>query len=382
MGTTPLRNSGKANLIYESRAPPPPPPAAGRHRHQLPVKGTRLSSVTIRSGAARGPVLLLLALGLLLALTACGAASGTAGAAGAAVSRTPDAVEPLPGEPVPRLPATTASADGRQVTVTSAERVIPLNGSLAELVFSLGLGPKVVARDVSTTFEQAAALPVITQAHDVSAEGVLSLHPTVVLADRSTGPAEAIAQIRAAGVPLIVLDDAKRLADVGPRIDTVAAALGVPDAGRQLKERTEQRIDQAMAAVPADGRHPRVAFLYLRGSASVYLLGGPGSGAGSLIEAVGGEDAGTAAGLTNDFVPLTSEALVKAAPDAILVMSKGLDSVGGTDGLLKLPGVAQTPAGLDRRIVSIEDGQLLSYGPRTPQVLRGITAQLYPADAK
>ncbi|MEU3567882.1 ABC transporter substrate-binding protein [Kitasatospora sp. NPDC036755] len=315
---------------------------------------------------------------MLLALTACGS---TKAAPTAAASRAPDTVEPLVGDPAPRLPATTASADGREVTVTSVERIIPLNGSLSELVFSLGLGPKVVARDVSTTFRQAAALPVITQAHDVSAEGVLSLHPTVVLADRSTGPAEAIAQIRAAGVPLLVLDDAKRLADVGPRIDTVAAALGVPDAGRQLRERTEQRIDQAEAAVPAAGRHPRVAFLYLRGSASVYLLGGPASGAGSLIEAVGGEDAGTAAGLTGDFTPLTSEALVKAAPDAILVMSKGLDSVGGVDGLLKLPGVAQTPAGLDRRIVSVEDGRLLSYGPRTPQVLREIAAQLYPADA-
>ncbi|MFF1907817.1 hemin ABC transporter substrate-binding protein [Kitasatospora sp. NPDC058218] len=342
-----------------------------------------MSSSTIRTRVARGPLLLLVALGLLLALTACGSGAGAAGAAAeAGASRAPDAVEPLPEEPAPRLPATAASADGRRVTVTSADRIIPLNGSLAEIVFSLGLGPKVVARDVSTTFQQAAALPVITQAHDVSAEGVLSLHPTVVLADRSTGPAEAIAQIRAAGVPLIVLDDAKQLADVGPRIDTVAAGLGVPDAGRQLKERTEQRITGARAALPTADRHPKVAFLYLRGSASVFLLGGPASGATSLIEAVGGEDAGKTAGLTGDFTPLTSEALVKAAPDAILVMSKGLESVGGVDGLLKLPGVAQTPAGLDRRIVSIEDGQLLSYGPRTPQVLREIADQLYPVAAK
>ncbi|WP_406200403.1 ABC transporter substrate-binding protein [Kitasatospora sp. NBC_01560] len=342
-----------------------------------------MSSSTIRTRAARGPLQLLLALGLLLAATACGPGSAATGtAAGAASAKAPDTVEPLPGKPAPQLPATAASADGRQVTVTSADRIVPLNGSLAEIVFSLGLGPAVVARDVSTTFQQAAALPVITQAHDVSAEGVLSLHPTVVLADRSTGPAEAISQIRAAGVPLIVLDDAKQLADVGPRIDTVAAALGVPDAGRQLKARTEQRITEARAALPTSERHPKVAFLYLRGGASVFLLGGPASGATSLIEAVGGEDAGKSAGLTGDFTPLTSEALVKAAPDAILVMSKGLESVGGVDGLLKLPGVAQTPAGLDRRIVSIEDGQLLGYGPRTPQVLREIAGQLYPAGAE
>ncbi|MFB6894187.1 hemin ABC transporter substrate-binding protein [Kitasatospora sp. NPDC056327] len=362
------------------RTPPHPTP----RRRQLPTKGTTLSSRNTRNRAVRGPALLLLVLGLLLGLTACGSANGGTGAAAATGSRTPDTVDPLPGDPpAPQLPATAASADGRTATVTSADRIIPLNGSLAEIVFSLGLGSRVVARDVSTTFEQATALPVITQAHDVSAEGVLSLHPTVVLADRSTGPAEAIAQIRAAGVPLLVLDDAKRLEDVGPRIDAVAVALGVPDAGRQLKERTEQRISEARAALPAaGGDHPKVAFLYLRGSASVYLLGGPASGAGSLIEAVGGRDAGTAAGLSGDFTPLTSEALVKAAPDAILVMSKGLDSVGGVDGLLKLPGVAQTPAGLDRRIVSIDDGRLLSYGPRTPQVIREIAEQLHPKAAK
>ncbi|MFF2662660.1 hemin ABC transporter substrate-binding protein [Kitasatospora sp. NPDC058032] len=364
-----------------SQEPRRAPPHPTHRRRQLPTKGTTLSSSTTRHRAARGPAILLLLLGLLFALTACGFSTSTGEATGTG-TQAPDTVEPLPDAPAPQLPATAASADGRTTTVTSAERIIPLNGSLAEIVFSLGLGPKVVARDVSTTFEQATALPVITQAHDVSAEGVLSLHPTVVLADRSTGPAEAIAQIRAAGVPLLVLDDAKRLEDVGPRIDTVAAALGVPDAGRQLKERTEQRITEATAALPAVGQRPKVAFLYLRGSASVYLLGGPASGAGSLIEAVGGEDAGTAAGLSGDFTPLTSEALVKAAPDAILVMSKGLDSVGGVDGLLKLPGVAQTPAGLDRRIVSVEDGQLLSYGPRTPQVIREIAEQLYPKAAR
>ncbi|GAA2119827.1 ABC transporter substrate-binding protein [Kitasatospora saccharophila] len=339
---------------------------------------------TLRDRTRTAPAVLLAVLGLLLGAAACatGQAATTDPKAPATAAADPDRIEALPDTPTPRLPVTVPSADGRQVTVSSAERIIPLNGSLAELVFSLGLGEHAVARDVSTTFEQAAKLPVITQAHEVSAEGVLSLHPTVVLADRSTGPAEAVEQIRAAGVPLIVLDDAKQLSDIGPRIDAVAAALGVPEAGEQLKERTERRIAEVRAQLPAAGAaRPKVAFLYLRGSASVFLLGGPDSGAPSLIEAAGGEDAGTAAHLTGDFTPLTSEALVKAAPDAILVMSKGLESVGGVDGLLKLPGVAQTPAGLDRRIISIDDGRLLSYGPRTPQVLREIADQLH-RDAK
>ncbi|CAM5384159.1 ABC transporter substrate-binding protein [Streptomyces xanthochromogenes] len=335
-----------------------------------------------RPGLLAGALLSALA----LALTGCGTGdgtrtgTGTGKAAGAAPAA--DRIEPLTSTPVPRLPVTVDSADGRRVEVRSGDRIAPLTGSLGEIVFTLGLGPHVVARDITTTFEQAAKLPVVTRAHDVSAESVLSLKPTLVLADTSTGPAEAVDQIRAAGIPLVVVEPAKSLADVDRRIDAVAAALGVPDAGSALKSRTDQRISAARSAAPEGGGRPRVAFLYLRGSASVHLLGGADSGASSLIEAAGGVDAGKESGLSKDFTPITSEALAKAAPDAILVMSKGLASVGGVDGLLKVPGVAETPAGLDRRIVSVDDGVLLNYGPRTDRVLRSLVGQLYPEPKK
>ncbi|MFJ5778731.1 hemin ABC transporter substrate-binding protein [Streptomyces sp. NPDC093094] len=321
----------------------------------------------------------------LLALTAAGCA-GTGGPAGedpGGGRESANRVEPLGGTPAPRLPVTVVSADGRKVTVGAADRIVPLSGGLSEIVFGLGLGGRVVARDVSATFDQARALPLVTRAHDVSAEGVLSLRPDLVLAEETTGPAEAVRQIRDAGVPVLVVAPARGLDDVGPRIRAVADALGVPGAGDRLTARSQRRIAAAREDVP-DERHPapRVAFLYLRGSASVYLLGGRDSGATSLIEAAGAVDAGAAAGLEKDFTPLTSEALAQAAPDAILVMSKGLASVGGVEGLVRIPGVAQTPAGADRRVVSVEDGVLLSYGPRTDQVLRSVVAQLYGDTAR
>ncbi|MEU6259825.1 ABC transporter substrate-binding protein [Streptomyces sp. NPDC047043] len=309
-------------------------------------------------------------------------ATGCAGSSQATASASPKAtatnrVEPLTDTPEPRLPVTVTSSDGRKVTVRGAHRIVPLSGSLSEIVFTLRLGDRVVARDITATFQQAAKLPVVTRGHDVSAESVLSLKPDLVLAETTTGPEEAMDQIRAAGVPVLVVDPAQGLSDVGPRIQTVAHALGVPAAGRQLTQRSEARIAAARKAVPHSSAKPRVAFLYLRGSASVYLIGGRGSGATSLIEAAGAVDAGAASGLKKDFTAITSEALVKAAPDAILVMTKGLESVGGVDGLVKIPGVAQTPAGLDRRVVSVEDGVLLNYGPRTDQVLKSVVEQLY-----
>ncbi|MFF5566625.1 hemin ABC transporter substrate-binding protein [Streptomyces sp. NPDC012623] len=335
---------------------------------------------SVRGSRLTGALLSVLA----LALTVSGCGSGNAGGQAEAATTTAttaaaDRVEPLGAVPKPRLPATVTSADGRKVTVTSADRVVPLTGSLSEIVFTLGLGEHVVARDITATFEQARKLPVVTRAHDVSAEGVLSLKPTLVIADTTTGPAEAIGQIRDAGIPLVVVEPAKSLSDVGKRIDAVAAMLGVKAAGDELKKRTEDRIDAAREDVPTSGtgKSPRVAFLYLRGSAAVYLLGGARSGASSLLEAAGAVDAGKESGLSKDFTPITSEALAKAAPDAILVMSKGLESVGGIDGLVKIPGVAETPAGMDRKVVSYADGVLLNYGPRTDEVLRSIVGQLY-----
>ncbi|MEU3836220.1 heme/hemin ABC transporter substrate-binding protein [Streptomyces microflavus] len=349
----------------------PTSPDTGRAAFgRRPVRG--------RAGAA-----LTAAVALALLLTGCGGGDGSAPKA-AKSSADADRVEPLAAAPAPKLPVTVDSADGKKVTIDSTDRIVPLTGSLSEIVFTLGFGKQVVARDITATFEQAEKLPVVTRAHDVSAESVLSLKPTVVLADTTTGPAEAIDQIRDAGIPLVVVDPAKGLDDVGRRIDTVAEALGVPAAGTELKERTESRIAAVQKTIPdhADGRKPRVAFLYLRGSASVYLLGGAESGASSLLEAAGAVDAGKTSGLDKDFTAITSEALAKAAPDAILLMSKGLDSVGGMDGLVKIPGIAETPAGMDRRVVSIDDGVLLNYGPRTDRVLADIVEQLYPKGGK
>lgn len=335
---------------------------------------------TVRRRRTRMAGALLSALALLTAATGCGGSTGSAestkeSAKGSAASA--NRVEPLTDPAKPQLPVTVSSSDGKKVTVRAADRIVPLSGSLSEIVFTLGLGDRVVARDITATFDQAEKLPVVTRNHDVSAESVLSLRPDLVLAETTTGPDEAMEQIRDAGIPVLVVDPAQGLEDVGPRIQAVADALGVPADGKRLTQRSEDRIAAVRKEIPAREEHPRVAFLYLRGSASVYLIGGRGSGATSLLEAAGAVDAGAEAGLEKDFTAITTEALAQAAPDAILVMTKGLESVGGIDGLVEIPGVAQTPAGMERRVVSIEDGVLLNYGPRTDQVLKSIVKQLY-----
>ncbi|MGW0243045.1 heme/hemin ABC transporter substrate-binding protein [Micromonospora chalcea] len=283
--------------------------------------------------------------------------------------------------PTPALPATVRSGDGTTVTVDDVSRILPVNlhGSIAEIVFGLGLGGNVIGRDTSTTFPAAAHLPVVTPGgHDLSAEAVLDLDPSVVLVDDGVGPPEVLRQLRAAGIPVVRVPAEPTLDGVPAHIRAIAAALGVPEAGERLVTRVRSEIAEARHTAPA-GRAPRIAFLYLRGTAGVYLIGGRGAGSDAMIEAVGGVDAGSAAGLSK-FRPLTSEGLINAAPDVILVMSAGLASVGGVDGLVKLPGVAQTPAGANRRVVDMADGTLLTFGVRSGRVVQALARAVHSCE--
>ena len=110
-----------------------------------------------------------------------------------------------------------------------------------------------------------------------------------MLADPAIGPPEAIDQIRSAGVPVVVFDEVTTIDGIGARIEQIAAALGVPDAGADLADEAAAEIEAVSATVPDDVEAPRVAFLYMRGQAGVYLIAGPGSGADSMIEAAGGD---------------------------------------------------------------------------------------------
>ncbi|WP_454083828.1 heme/hemin ABC transporter substrate-binding protein [Georgenia sp. Marseille-Q6866] len=292
---------------------------------------------------------------------------------------TDDTIDPVATAPAQQLPVTVESCDGAVVEVADTSRIlaVDLYGTLAEIVFSLGLGDNVVGRDTSTGFPEAADLPVVTPgAHDLNAEAILALNPSVVLTDTTIGPTEVQLQLRDAGIPVIFFDDTRSMDTIPTHIRAVAGALGVPDAGEELVARTQQEITAALDDAPTGAQSPAVAFLYLRGG-MVQLLGGPGSGADSLIRAIGARDVGTEAGLERPFTQISAETMISVQPDVLLLMSAGLESVGGPDGLSLVPGLAQTEAVADGRVVDVDDTVLLSFGPRTGRVVTALAEAVY-----
>jgi len=295
-------------------------------------------------------------------------------------------LHPVAEDPQPRLPVTVTDAQGTEVTVTDVSRIIALDiyGTNARTVAELGLLGNLVGRDTSTAFPEAIDLPNVTPGgHELNAEAILALEPTVVVADTTQGPWDVILQLREAGIPVVITSSERSLDTAADDIRFLADALGVPEEGERLAERTETAIDSiteqiATVADEATGGDPlRMAFLYVRGGTGIYYLFGDGSGAGSLITALGGVDIATEVGLTG-MKPVTDEGLIAMQPDVLLVMTKGLESAGGVDGLLNaVPAIAQTPAGEHRRIVDMDDATILSFGPTSADVLEALAVAIY-----
>jgi len=282
----------------------------------------------------------------------------------------------------PILPATVTDYQGETVVIDSVDRIVSLTGDITEIIFALGMGDFVVGVDSSATYpaEKTKALPNIGYQRRLSAEGILSLNPTLVIGDEAAGPPEALAQIRSAGVPVALVADPPTLEAPMQKILFVARALGIPERGYELAGQVEAEIARARAEAGTLARSPRVLFLYLRGT-DVQQVAGANTAIDAMITAAGGTNAATEAGIVN-YAPLSAEMVIAAQPDIILVLSKGLESVGGVDGLLQIPGLADTPAGQQRRVIDFDDLYLLGMGPRTGQALAELVAAFRDAVAQ
>lgn len=264
-------------------------------------------------------------------------------------------------------------SDVTSVSVTPIEkltdaRIVALANGAAELIAAMGYEENLVGRDIASTTRELTDVPIVTSGHQVIPETIIALQPTLVIVDDATGPSSAIAKLEKAGIRIVSISQSWNLAELVSKIEQIGTALGAPQSAVRLKSALTESKTGNLVEANAAGKELKIAFLYLRGTSSIYLVGGKGSGADYLIEATGATDVG-AQKLSKPFTPLTAETMAQLNPDLILVMIGGLESVGGVSGLVELPGIAQTPAGKNRQIVAVDDSLLLSFGPRTPSLI-------------
>ncbi len=266
-------------------------------------------------------------------------------------------------------------SDGKEVAITDSSRVVSISGSVTETVYALSAESKLVGTDTSSIYPEAATkLPQVGYMRQLSAEGVLSLKPTLVLATKDAGPPAVIEQLKSSGVTVLILPSETNPEGARKKIKLTAQALGVEAKGDELIKKLDEQIKETNSKIETAKSKPRVMFVYARGGGAPNVSGTK-TAADEMIRLAGGVNAVTE---YENYKPLTPEAAVTAAPDFILLPKLVFDSVGGTDGVLKMPGIALTPAGKNRRIIAIDDLLLLGFGPRTGEGIKELAKLLHP----
>ena len=270
---------------------------------------------------------------------------------------------------------TFTGSDGAVSSVSDTSRIVTLSGDLTEFVYELGAGSSIVATDITTVHpEEAVLLPKVGIGRFLSTEAVLAQDPTLVIGDTQTGPQSAIDHIRAAGVSVVILDTSTTFSSMYLKIGHLGEILNRPAEAQDLTDRMREEIEAASASdLPSDAS-PSIAYVYTRGP-DVMLLFGNNMVTNPVIAASGARDAGALAGVEGS-ITVTPEALIAAAPDVIVVPTEGLESLGGIDGLLEIPGIAQTPAGNNGNILAYPEGDFLTLGPRIAVTVAALTNDL------
>ncbi len=270
--------------------------------------------------------------------------------------------------------------EGKTVVITSSERIVSLNGSTTEILFALGVGEKVVGCDASSTYPKGIRekLPSVGYQYGLNAEGILSLKPTLVIGRDDVKPPQVVQQLRMAGVTVLLLKEPRTFKTAKKRLLTIGKAVGREKKAKELTKALEANVKKLEKKLNSRKEKPKqkVLFLYLRGTQTTLVLG-KDTAAGAMFNIVGAENA---AGNIKGSKPMTAEAVIAAQPDVYVLFTTGLRSVGGVDGLLKLPGLAHTPAGKNRRVVAL-DGQYLSgFGPRSGRAALDLFKGIYEVE--
>jgi len=272
------------------------------------------------------------------------------------------------------LPATALAQDsGRQdrgQAEITAQRIVSIGGDVTEIVFALGAGDRVIAIDDTATWPpEATELPSVGYMRALGAEGVLSVNPDLILLSEGSGPPEVVQQLEASGVPVVRVPYEQSLDGVRAKVGAVAGALGLEAEGQALIADFDAELAEIQAAVEALPETPRALFLLT--TDTPMLAAGDQTSADSIIRLAGGENVMSQ---QSGYRPLSTESVVVAAPDHLILMAHVFD---GLEALRSNPILALTPAVTSGRVHAIDGTLLLGFGPRTPLAIRLLAEALH-----
>jgi len=255
-----------------------------------------------------------------------------------------------------------------------SSRLVSIGGSLTEIIYALGEESRLVARDQTALYPEAAlALPDVGYMRALAPEGVLSVSPTALLVIEGSGPPEALDVLSHAGVEYQSIPEAYSAEGVLAKVRAVGQALGVTDKAEALATELETALSAVAARTASITERKRVLFVLSMDGGKIQASG-TGTAADGIIALAGATNA------IDDYAgykALTEEAIIEAAPDVILMMDRGGDHAATDEQLIGNPAIALTEAGRNHAIIRLEGSYLLGFGPRTADAVSDLVDALY-----
>tara|TARA_Y100001956_G_scaffold82682_1_gene104714 strand:+ start:1513 stop:2352 length:840 start_codon:yes stop_codon:yes gene_type:complete len=239
----------------------------------------------------------------------------------------------------------------------ASERIISAGSAVTELIFALDQQDKLVAVDVTSELPKELGLPKIGYHRRLSAEGLLALGANRLIGSDEMGPETTLSQLKSAGVKVDIVNTKPTPEGLLERIDEIAEITGAEQQAENLKVTVNKQI-AALANNQTDSAK-KVLFLLIHEGRPANVAG-KDTTPNAIIELAGGVN--PAAEQLTSYKPLSTEAMVQMQPDVILVSGRSYDKMGGADQILsKMPLLAATPAGQNKRIIKV-DGHALVGG--------------------
>ncbi|MGV3551472.1 MAG: heme/hemin ABC transporter substrate-binding protein [Rhizobium sp.] len=266
-------------------------------------------------------------------------------------------------------------AIAQEIKPVDTSRLVTVGGAVTEIVFALGYGDKVAARDITSFYpDEVNKLPSVGYMRALSAEGVLSVNPSAILMIQGSGPKETIDVLSKASVPLVSIPEGYDRDAILAKIKAVGAALGADAKAAELSAKVAADVDAAIAdaAKIEEGKRKRVLFVMTVQNGKI-MAAGDRTAAHGIIALAGGINAVSD---FNGYKPLNDEAVINAKPDVILLMDTGNPMGVSVDDVLANPAIALTPAGQTKTVVPL-GGSALLFGPRSAEAVRKVYTTLY-----
>ncbi|WP_079226493.1 heme/hemin ABC transporter substrate-binding protein [Pseudomonas putida] len=262
------------------------------------------------------------------------------------------------------------------------QRWVSAGGALSEWISALGGEPRLVGVDTTSQHpESLKALPSIGYQRQLSAEGILSLRPDVLVGTEEMGPPPVLAQVRKAGVRVELLSSQAELAAVDQNLKQLGALLGAEEKAAQLSASYHQQLEALQLQVKqAQQNHKAPGVLLLVGHAGAKpLIAGQGSAGDWVLRQAGARNLAEHQGYKN----FSNEALAALDPDVVVFSDRALSGEQALQALLKEnPALAVSRAVRDKRLVSLDPTLLVGgLGPRLPAALQELATAFYPASA-